>query len=84
MTAPLQVRLEVLGVALGRLATEGGHEQAAWAQTRVGMVQMVGMVALPFRLLEVMAVFVAGAMVDFVSGAMVDFLFRLERGVFAQ
>ena len=41
MTAPLQVRLEVLGVALGRLATEGGHEQAAWAQTRVGMVQMV-------------------------------------------
>jgi hypothetical protein len=38
---PLQLRLEVLQVALGRLSAEHAHEHAAWAQTRVGMVAMV-------------------------------------------
>lgn len=41
MTRPLQLRLESLQAALGRLGNEHGQEQAAWAQTRVGMVQMV-------------------------------------------
>eukprot|EP01043_Picozoa_sp_COSAG02_P029405 COSAG02_NODE_1829_length_10738_cov_4.595827_7_plen_224_part_00 len=38
---PLQLRLEALQAALGRLSAEHGHEHAAWAQTRVGMVAMV-------------------------------------------
>ena len=38
---PLQLRLEALQAALGRLGAEHGQEQAAWAQTRVGMVAMV-------------------------------------------
>lgn len=41
MTQPLQLRLGSLQAALGRLGDEHGQEQAAWAQTRVGMVQMV-------------------------------------------
>ena len=38
---PLQLRLELLQAALGRLSAEHGHEHAAWAQTRVGMVALV-------------------------------------------
>lgn len=38
---PLQLRLEALQAALGRLSAEHGHEQAAWAQARIGMVAMV-------------------------------------------
>ncbi len=38
---PLQLRLEALQAALGRLSVEHGNEHAAWAQTRAGMIAMV-------------------------------------------